>query len=77
MTADDKKLHTHGFWARFWFGKKQKHQPSAPLPGYINEMMNPEHHTGDSKNDLGEFIRRRSMDERCTPRTSASSEEEQ
>jgi hypothetical protein len=74
MTADAKMPHTHGFWARFWFGKKRKSQPAAPLPGYIEEMMNPEHHTGDSRNDLGEFIRRRSVDERHTPRTSASSD---
>ncbi|OUS47694.1 hypothetical protein BE221DRAFT_204383 [Ostreococcus tauri] len=64
----------HGFFARFFFGKSNPRR-DVPLPGYIEEMYNPRHHTEDSRNDLGEFIRRRSMDERrvstdSTPRTS-------
>lgn len=72
MTKETHKHpHTHGFFARFFFGKKDA--PKAPLPGYIEEMYHG--HTSDSRKDLGEFIRRRSMDERRmsteeTPRTS-------
>jgi len=80
MTTHDKKPpHTRGFFARLLFGKP-KHHP-APLPGYIEAMAHG--HTVDSNKDLGEFIRRRSMDERgesrrsvdSTPRESASVED--
>lgn len=58
------------------FGKPKHH--AAPLPGYLEHMASG--HTADSNKDLGEFIRRRSMDERgerrrsvdSTPRESAS-----
>ena len=77
MTTHDKKPpHTRGFFARLLFGKPKHH--SAPLPGYLEHMASG--HTADSNKDLGEFIRRRSMDEHrehrrsvnSTPRESAS-----
>jgi hypothetical protein len=47
------------------------------MPGYLDYMAHS--HTEDSKNDLNEFIRRRSMDERrsmdSTPRESRSEQE--
>ena len=71
MTQQEKR----GFFARLFHRKKTPHA-EPPMPGYLDYMAHS--HTEDSKNDLNEFIRRRSMDERrsmdSTPRESRSEE---
>jgi|TARA_B100000683_G_scaffold15618_2_gene15653 hypothetical protein len=68
-SREDAPAHTRGFFARLLFGKPRA--PKAPLPGYIEAMASG--HTADSEKDLGEFIRRRSMDERGERRMSVES----
>ena len=66
---EDAPAHTRGFFARLLFGKPRA--PKAPLPGYLEAMASG--HTADSEKDLGEFIRRRSLDERGERRMSVES----
>ena len=68
-TREDAPAHPRGFFARLLFGKPRA--PKAPLPGYLEAMASG--HTADSEKDLGEFIRRRSMDERGERRMSVES----
>jgi len=71
MTQQDKR----GFFSRLFHRKKTPHAEPA-MPGYLEYMAHS--HTEDSKKDLNEFIRRRSMDERrsmdSTPRQSENDE---